>query len=252
LNTYHYTSLSSLEKILISKSIRFSNLSFVNDKYEGETQDIGNIGKNIYISCWTLKKTEDSLMWKMYGNESKGVRICMELPIFNLFYDDNNNPSIIPNDGLYIGNCMLFPSENDKHFVKIKYTDSAKYLKPKALFDFPLVNAGMFNYGSIGKCKSTKWQYENENRFIIYSLPIVNKEDFMQNPTFAIGESIMRMRNNFDTGVKYVDIELNTKAFSGMKIFSGREMGISDKEKLKSMIKKYNPTAKLNESNLRI
>ena len=49
----HYTKLESLKAILESKKIRFSSLSMVNDYYEGETQEIGNLGKYIFVSCWT-------------------------------------------------------------------------------------------------------------------------------------------------------------------------------------------------------
>lgn len=247
---FHYTSLSSFEKILISKKIRFTNLSYVNDKYEGETQDIGNIGKYIFISCWTLKQSEDSLMWEMYGDNNRGVRIGMELPIFNLSYDSQNNPSIISLEGEFLERCMLLPAENGKYFIEIKYTDLNIDLKPRTLFNLPTNGISGFTYGAIGKCKSTKWHHENENRFIVYSLPIVNKEDFIGNTLNAIAESIRLMRNNFDIGMKYIDIKLNTDSFSGMIIHYGEKITSHDKERLYSIVNKSNPIALIKKSSI--
>src|ERR1035437_651696 len=134
MKVYHYTNLNSFEAILKSKSIRFSALSYVNDKYEGDTQDIGNVGKYIFVSCWSLRHAENSMMWKMYGDKFRGLRICLDMPIFNLYYDNQNNPSPIPHDGIYEERYLILPAEINKYFIKLTYTDSIIYLKPKTLY----------------------------------------------------------------------------------------------------------------------
>lgn len=250
MKVYHYTNLNSFEAILKSKSIRFSALSYVNDKYEGETQDIGNVGKYIFVSCWSLRHAENSMMWKMYGDKFRGLRICLDMPIFNLYYDNQNNPSPIPHDGIYEERYLILPAEINKYFIKLTYTDSIIYLKPKTLYEYGNMNGGVFNFGSLGKCKSKIWKYENEYRFIIYTLPMIGKKSFSENPVNAIGESLKLMQNDFNIGIDFLDIKFNEHAFIGMIINSGTSMNERDKDSLYYTVQKYNPSAIIKESSL--
>lgn len=53
---YHYTSIDTLEKILNSKSLCFTNLDLVDDLDEVETSDIKKFGRFCYVSCWTKEE----------------------------------------------------------------------------------------------------------------------------------------------------------------------------------------------------
>lgn len=53
---YHYTSIDTLEKILNSKSVCFTNLDLVDDLDEVETSDIKKFGRFCYVSCWTKEE----------------------------------------------------------------------------------------------------------------------------------------------------------------------------------------------------
>ena len=75
---YHYTSIETLEKILDTKRLCFSNLDLVDDLDEVETADIKRFGRFCYVSCWTDEETESIPMWKMYTSDMQGVRIRMK------------------------------------------------------------------------------------------------------------------------------------------------------------------------------
>ena len=77
---YHYTSLETLALILSNKTICFNNLLNVDDIEEAETQDMGNFGRFLYVSCWTDDEKESIPLWNLYTPNMHGVRI--KLPKF--------------------------------------------------------------------------------------------------------------------------------------------------------------------------
>lgn len=72
---YHYTSIETLALILKNKTICFNNLLNVDDLEEVNTQDMGNFGKYINVSCWTEDREESIPLWNLYTPNMKGVRI---------------------------------------------------------------------------------------------------------------------------------------------------------------------------------
>ena len=131
---YHYTSNGGLESILRNKTLRFTNIKYMNDKDEiiagldsiakdchasEETRKqlrsaITNLGTKIFVCCFSLK--EDSLpMWNYYTKEvnSQG---------YNVEFDDKklvesilrSNPVL---DGCYVsfGNVDYSKDNNSKY-----------------------------------------------------------------------------------------------------------------------------------------
>lgn len=74
---YHYTSISALAAILKNETMKFNNLTKVDDLEESM---YSKYGKYVFVSCWTKKVDEDIPTWIMYGNKMKGVRI--KLPTY--------------------------------------------------------------------------------------------------------------------------------------------------------------------------
>lgn len=72
---YHYTSIDTLALILKNKTICFNNLLNVDDLEEVGTQDMGNFGKYVNISCWTKDSKESIPLWNLYTQSMKVVRI---------------------------------------------------------------------------------------------------------------------------------------------------------------------------------
>lgn len=83
---YHYTSISALAAILKNETIKFNNLTKVDDLEESM---YSKYGKYVFVSCWTDNDNEDIPTWIMYGNKMNGVRI--KLPIYP-FHVNTFNP----------------------------------------------------------------------------------------------------------------------------------------------------------------
>ena len=246
---YHYTSLRSLESILKHKTIRFSSLSFVNDRYEGETQDIGNLGQYIFVSCWTYNAVENLRLWEMYGHQFHGVRIGLKYPIFKLFYDEDNNPSLLPHKPSEKNDYVLLPTEIDKLVIRIQYTNNSTDIKPKTLYEF--WNQGLFDFGKIGKWKAKSCSEEEECRFIIYSLPIQWYNNHEIDGRLLIGRAIQLMRSNKEIPIKFVDIDIQEDIFNHMQIIKGPKMDSKDQKRLIKIRNQHNPSANIIESLLK-
>ena len=131
---YHYTSIGGLESILRNKTLRFTNIKYMNDKDEiiagldsiakdchasEETRKqlrsaITNLGMQIFVCCFSLK--EDSLpMWNYYTKEGNSQG-------YNIEFDDKklvesilrSNPVL---DGCYVsfGNVDYSKDNNSKY-----------------------------------------------------------------------------------------------------------------------------------------
>lgn len=74
---YHYTSINTLVLILKNKNIRFNTLAKVDDMDEGITSDLGDVGRFIFVSCWTDEKRELIPLWNLYTPDMHGVRISL-------------------------------------------------------------------------------------------------------------------------------------------------------------------------------
>ena len=243
---YHYTNLNSFELILKNKTIRFSSLASVNDKYEGETQDIGNLGRYIFVSCWTSSKIENPRLWEMYGDHHHGVRIDLEYPIFEVFVDEEKNPSIVPHKPEEINEYTVMPTEINKLVNIIQYTDEPQDIKPKTLYEF--WNQGIFDFGKVGKWKSKFWSEEEESRFLIYTLPIKWNNDPSINGLLLIGNAIQLMKKSKEITIAYIDINIQETIFQKMRIIQGHKMTCNEQNQLKKIVNQYNPNATIIES----
>lgn len=85
---YHYTSIETIKKILLSQKIRFTRLDLLNDPYEGnflfdnsaETQD--EYRKLIFCSCWNADESESIGLWYVY-TQMNGCRIKLKSTMFS-------------------------------------------------------------------------------------------------------------------------------------------------------------------------
>ena len=84
---YHYTSLDTLALILKNKTLCFNNLVNVDDMEEAQSEDMGEFGKFVYVSCWTADREESIPLWNLYTPDMHGVRIRLpEYPFETYHY----------------------------------------------------------------------------------------------------------------------------------------------------------------------
>lgn len=218
---HHYTSVESLEAILHNRTIRFSPLSKVNDTNEGETADLGNIGKYIFASCWTSNSNEKIDMWNLYGDNFKGVRITIPFPIFNEFYckELGELPMLIDFEKSFFEKYLVLPTTDRNFIVPIKYSDDQNKLNP--LTSISLGELDILIYSQIGTYKSKYWNFEEESRFLIYTIPSKNKIELNSEFPVRIGEGIELMTIGYDCGIDKMDLKINEEAFNQMEVTVG-------------------------------
>ena len=109
-SVYHYTSIGGLESILRNKTLRFTNIKYMNDKDEiiagldsiakdcnasDEVREqmrlaITNLGMQLFVCCFSLK--EDSLpMWNYYTKEINSQGYNIEFDDKKLYIADGHH-----------------------------------------------------------------------------------------------------------------------------------------------------------------
>lgn len=213
MKTYYYMTVDSFAMFVKSKALRFTRLDLMDDLYEAKSFcQIFNPLKYIFASCHTTDSTENIPLWKMYSSLDRGVRI--ELDTHNLFKlslqprnipthnhaifeypqyvwtslgfagDVNDDYIAIPCNNL----AKLNDKDNDQFIVHkhIDYRDdilqyqkaniSVKSYSPES--ETGNVNIELLNYGYQ---KTTYWSFQNEARFLIYTLPFCKDNNELRN-----------------------------------------------------------------------
>lgn len=225
---YHYTSIETLALILKDRKIRFNSISNVDDLSESNADDIGQIGSLLLLSCWTSEKNENIAFWSMYGKKGSGVRIKMRPTLFStdIFEESDNyrSPSL-SRDILWPIN-FLFP---------VTYTEQVK----RTVIGF---EGQGFDISELGKFKDKIWAFQNEWRFIIYQFPGKNSLRHIIDLKTIDGISFK---------YKYYDMSITDEEFYNMEILLGPSTSESEKVIVESLLKVYNPNAKLKISALK-
>lgn len=238
---YHYTTLNNLALILRSKSIRFGRLDKVNDPTEGESEDFDSFAKYIFISCWTANHEENLALWNMYTPQMRGVRIELELPIFNS-YKIGDNENLLVSEEEYINkDKQIFILGSCNIPTKIEYTDDLSKLRPKIRNEIGL------KVKDLAAHKRKIWGFEEEYRYRLDILPIDNKTDSDYYPD----RYQKLMSAGIPPSIEGYTIKVNDGSFQKMKLRLSPKSLDGDLEIVTSLLEMYNPTAKIEYSTLK-
>ncbi len=235
---FHYTSLEVLALILKNHTIRFYSLDRMDDLQEQESADIKNAGRFCYVSCWTDDETESIPMWNLYSSIYSGIRIQLPKNPFKAM-----NPKEMICSGYItpqaMAGCLLFP---------IEYTNDKEKLYPTLLEQ----NDEQFTIalGKLGKYKNCYWNFQKEWRYLLHILPV----NLNQNPECSARE-FQTVANRILTGTakqacQYLDMQIRDDAFRDMRIIMSPRFSEGNQIMLDSIIKDYNPDAKVTKSEL--
>lgn len=263
---YHYTNIETLALILKNQTIRFNSLDKMDDLQEQQTADIKNIGQFCYISSWTDDSTESIPMWNMYASLNFGVRIKLRQNPFKIYDNttedfskvlgftvtDNSNgkplQSIIPLTEMFTKGFFSVQAMDMQLLYKVEYTNETNKLYPQILKEdgdhFTIV------LGELGKYKNLHWSFQKEWRYILNVLPL--------NLNQAVEKSMLDFKiiaNKMKEGLEkqpfsYYDMRISDEAFADMEITLSPRISAGSRIIVESLIEKYNPVAKLNESRL--
>lgn len=225
---YHYTSIETLALILKFRKIRFNSISNVDDLTESNADDIGKIGNLLLLSCWTSNSAENIAFWSMYGKKGAGVRIKMRPTLFSadIFQQSENYRSPNKNRDILWPINFLFP---------VKYTDAVK----RTVIGFE--GAG-FDIADLGKSKNKIWEFQEEWRFILYQFP--GNNSIKRIIDFKTVEGISFLH-------EFYDIDILDDEFKRMEILLGPSTTKSEKIITESLLNEFNPSVKLEISDLK-
>jgi hypothetical protein len=254
---YHYTSISNLALILSSKKLKLNSLKYVDDLKEGYSEDIGDIRKYYFVSCWTKLEEESIPMWKMYTPDMKGVRISLPKYPFtthSIEYKPKklsiSYPNTFFNESQVVNDdYLLWPS--NKILYEIKYTEDQTYLNPKILEAHEQLSgvAYKMNMGIIGKYKNKIWSFQEEYRYIVNAIPGFGILKY-EKEIIPDDEMIKAINEKRDLPIDSFYLDLREDALSQMKIVLGPLAGKGERIIVESLIEKYFPSIQLTDSNL--
>lgn len=262
---YHYTSVETLLKILSSHSLRFNNLTLMDDPDEQKSKELKNAGRWTFISSWTTLR-DNRMMFATYGQNYQGV--CISLPL-NPFYLSFGNPyknnelissidkskiKIEPfeyTEGIekYIDeyNFVFYPSTVET--VLVKYSDDDAELYPSILTN----NKEKCTYfdGILGRYKDTSWSFQNEVRYRLRPTQLVSNfvnvnsdSDFNK---FTQQMIINKLFNKCPADYMDIPIDLN-----GLEIILGSKISQDNVERIYDMICQQKLIATISRSMLKI
>lgn len=264
---YHYTSIESLALILKNRTIRLNPLDKMDDLQEQKTADVENLGKFVFVSSWTDDETESIPMWQMYTNPSAGVRIKMRKNPFAWHTTTGENLSKIlgttlnedgtSKDGvrtfldlaeMMSGGYFSPQAWGGKILEKVIYTDDLSILEPTVLSI--VGDKKELKVGSLGKHKSTYWSFQNEWRYIMTFMTgdfSHGVEGIIQ--SFTINANAMAMGTAMPP-FRYYDLLIDEIAFNEMEIMCSPQITAGNRVLLETLVEKYNPNAKIEDSAL--
>lgn len=218
---YHYTNIESLYYILKNKTIRFNNLTKVNDLDEKESSDLGDFGKFAFVSCFTYKSEDNIPMWYMYSKGMTGVRL--ELPC-DFFDYDKANEQILKK----LNETNLLQTKTS--FLSLPITGiNMDYIKEED-FHYPqILNINNKDdwyvvLNKLGRNKKDAWKFEEECRYAIYTHP-THLFDKNKSPT-----KIKSYVENFEQKLALIDIPIKDEIIKEIKILLAPEISPFDTE----------------------
>lgn len=261
---YHYTTVEALALILKNKTLLFHRLDCVDDIEEGSVVSSGvEIGKYVFVSCWTESAEESIPLWKMYAGSKMGVRIGLEKDMFKKYYI--HNPKLgdkqgvgsmilpIPPEQLEASDHFLLPSfslDDGFFYRKVQYVDDVLAKTKNTVVISPTGEGradAHISFGEIGRYKHERWAFQHETRFALTILPFnpfhANPEEvstialnaFLQNKPVSFTEYFMHLDESV---LNNIEITLSPNATDGQRVI------------VESLVKLYAPGATIKPSSL--
>ena len=264
---YHYTSIESLALILKNKTIRLNPLDKMDDLQEQKTADVENLGKFVFVSSWTNDHIESIPMWKMYTKSVSGVRIRMRKNPFIRHRSSATDVAKARAKGITVetgsdGTADTFINIADmidnKFYCVQAYQgnilEQVKYVNDTSLLEPKVHNVEgtreHLDIGKLGLHKSEYWDFQKEWRYrmIFMRMSYIPDQKKMEK---ALKDSMDRMALGTEVPpFRYFDLDIAPKCFEEMEIACSPQMTYGNRVILETLVEKYNPSAKIIESEL--
>lgn len=257
---HHYTSIDTLELILVNRKIRFNRLDRVDDILESKLTGTYELAKYAFVSCWTYENNESIPQWSMYANSMKGVRITLPKDMFNFQLVNSKGKYYVYTVGDVYSPIKIEEMFGDDYIILPLFTLKSNLERKVIYVDNPLEKAKEFirfnvdengyvhdfNINSlleVAVYKSKEWEFQKELRFAIVlfpSIPVppngINDEKYCKEMSQFIMYSIL---NNIPPNQTYFDIELSDKVLNNICVTLGPLTTDKDLERVRHLIDRY-------------
>lgn len=262
---YHYTNLDTLVLILKNRTFRLSPLSNMDDKQESMTQEKINLGKYIYVSCWTKTETESIPMWSMYTSRNSGVRIklrsscfreydidkeCMQELCPNLTIEgpESSIKTFFPIEDFVEQPFICTPFQNKQLLIPVTYTSDSSLLQPKLIKES---QTGLeIEFDKLGKFKNKAWQFQDEWRYRMTVIPLSVKESLNTPPEQLSTNVIQRIISETYAMPEFIDLDIEDKVFNEMEVTISPFMSDGNRIIAYDLMEKYCTSAAIKVSEL--
>ena len=263
---HHYTNLETLAMILNTRKLKFNRLDCVDDLEEGGIQSDGvRLGQYVFVSCWTENAEESIPLWKMYACGENGIRISVDLDMFqDYLITDLNLPNGMRSQGALISkrpkeelvnpNYFILPVFNnagDMFYRKIEYVEdvveATNSIVQRTMTDSTHANVGIA-FAKVGKYKHKRWAFQEETRFAITILPA--NPFMMTNPEDVGTVVINSLYNHLQLPFTSYFMRLKQSALNKMTITLNPSATKAQYILAEALCEKYAPGATVKESAL--
>ena len=262
---YHYTTVDTLLNILGNHSLRFNNLTLMDDPDEQESKELKNAGRWDFISSWTILR-DNRMMFATYGQNYRGVCISLPREPFDVSvgnpYKNNELINSIDKSKIKIEpfkytvgiekyidkyNFVFYPSTVET--ILVKYSDDEAKLYPSIIAN----NKKRITYSDelLGRYKDTSWSFQKEVRYRLRPTQLVsNIVNINSDLDFIKFEQQMMMNKLVNKcPVDYMDIPIDLK---GLEIIFGSKISQNNIKKIKDVINQQNLTVTISRSMLKV
>lgn len=273
---YHYTSLDTLALILKNRTLCFNNLVNVDDMEEARSEDMGEFGKFVYVSCWTADSEESIPLWNLYTPDMHGVRIRLPEYPFETHHYKKGEFFFEEDVDTYIDFAHMFVedkysiSPKNPVLVEVEYDNEKARLFPRvrmesypgALQDFleaESLEALMrkeikvsYSFEKVGYYKRKIWEFQKEWRYKISISPMGLQESNL--PTLKKQQECFRRLEDRDAEppVQRLFLKMDENALKELEVVFGPKMTDAEKIMAVALLEKYAPECKYKDSCLEI
>jgi hypothetical protein len=285
-NLYHYTSIETLAMILENQTLRFNNLTLMDDQQEQYTQhDSTRLAEKTFVNCWINKSEESIPLWAMYGENMQGVRI--QLPAYPFKEIDikinEEDKHYLPADADIVDGRIstyhAFTEKNEEqdyilkylpsHFkvdgFYIDYTNEPEKLFPEVykeeqreekIYDqhkghgVKTIKEIKWKTDLIGSAKAKDWEFQQEFRYKLFvPWTLEERKNVDRNPEQKVNESTNLTKTLGSQGIiaNYFDIDLRSEALRQIHVTAGPRSSQAQKKMIKLLLKDFFQTDNIDD-----
>ncbi len=266
---YHYTTIDSLAMIMSTRSIKFNRLDKVDDMEERTEPSNVRLWQYMFVSCWTENSEESIPLWRMYSGNTHGVRIGLEI---NMFEDNvvggSNVPQDIPHEGFMVGKIPAQDLFRKDYFVlptavrykensgdtlfycHVSYVDSVDEMTKDA-FQLTMTDethgSSSIAFGEIGKYKNKRWAFQEESRFRLVIFPF---NPIYCSPDTVSSIAVNTIRSGVPVPISEYFMRIKQSVLDSMEITLHPNATVSDRVIIEALCAKYAQNATVKPSEL--